>query len=52
MKREDILTNSLKNWNVCKQYNKMIKTIYKTNPGVIYKCVCKYDEISNIIYNN
>lgn len=37
---------------ICKQYNKMIKTIYKTNPGVIYKCVCKYDEISTIIYNN
>lgn len=35
----------------CKQYNKMIKTIYQTNPGVIYKCVCKYDEISTIIYN-
>lgn len=36
----------------CKQSNKMIKTIYQTNPGVIYKCVCKYDEISTIIYNN
>lgn len=52
MKREDILTNSLKNWNVLQTIQQMIKTIYQTNPGVIYKCVCKYDEISTIIYNN
>lgn len=31
----------------CNQYNKMIITIYQTNPGVITN-----DEISTIIHNN